>query len=225
VTKGQAAVKGTGHWIAHRTEELLAQGVKNPGLQAKAEAEAAKQVTQRLASRAGQRGFVEVGLLKGIAGTTFAVATGALSYKELKRDLKNKDYGAALSSGSGVAASATSIAAKGVGLFTGVTSVPLTASVGSMGGAELAAAAPHVVAAFAVGAAVGVGLEKGLDVSSVSSAIGMKADAAVAKLGGGETLRTAAGVTATILSTPSSLGIAAIDKVAGGRFTKFLGLK
>ena len=179
----------------------------------------------RARARSGQAGFIDVGLMKGIAGGALTVATGALSYKELKEDLKKKDYGAALSSGAGVLASATTLGAKGAALFTGVSSVSLSAPVASLGGAKLIAAAPHVAAAFAVGAGVGVALEKTLDVSAVSSSVGMKADAAVKQLGGGEGLRTAAGVTATILSTPASLGIAAVDKVAGGRLGRFLGLR
>nr|WP_233718497.1 toxin TcdB middle/C-terminal domain-containing protein [Nostoc mirabile] len=68
-------------------------------------------------------------------------------------------------------------------------------------------------------------IEKTLDVSDYSSAVGMKADQAVAALGGGETARTVAGITATILATPSSIGVAALDKVSGGRFAKWIGLK
>jgi RHS repeat-associated protein len=180
-----------------------------------------------VSSKAAQRGFVEVGLMKGIASSGFAAITGVLSYKELKQDIKNKDYGSALSSAAGVAASATTILAKGAGLVTGVStsSVGLRTAVGGMSAAKGIAAAPYVVGAFAVGAAVGVGLEKTLDVSDYSSAVGMKADQAVAALGGGETARTVAGVTATILATPSSIGVAALDKVSGGRFAKWIGLK
>ena len=76
-----------------------------------------------------------------------------------------------------------------------------------------------------MGIAGGQALEHTLNVSDYSSAIGMKADQAVAKLGGGEGLRTAAGVTATILSTPSSIAIAAVDKISGGRFASWIGLR
>lgn len=85
---------------------------------------------------------------------------------------------------------------------------------------------PHPVAkAAGAGLMAGQLIEKTLDVSDYSSAIGMKADQAVANLGGGETARTIAGVSATILSTPSSITIAALDKVSGGRFAKWIGLK
>ena len=39
--RGQAAVKGTGHQIIHRLEELHTQGVKNPGPQASGDSVAA----------------------------------------------------------------------------------------------------------------------------------------------------------------------------------------
>ncbi|MBE8989895.1 SpvB/TcaC N-terminal domain-containing protein [Nostoc sp. LEGE 12450] len=84
----------------------------------------------------------------------------------------------------------------------------------------------HPVAMAAGGGLMtGQFIEKTLDVSDYSSAVGMKADQAVAALGGGETARTVAGVTATILATPSSIGVAALDKVSGGRFAKWIGLK
>ena len=85
---------------------------------------------------------------------------------------------------------------------------------------------PHPVAkAAGAGLMTGQVIEKTLDVSEYSSAFGMKADQAVAKLGGGETARTIAGVTTTILSTPGSITVAVIDKVSGGRFAKWIGLK
>lgn len=84
----------------------------------------------------------------------------------------------------------------------------------------------HPVAMAAGGGLMaGQFIEKTLDVSDYSSAVGMKADQAVAALGGGETARTFAGVTATILATPSSITVAALDKISGGRFAKLIGLK
>ena len=85
---------------------------------------------------------------------------------------------------------------------------------------------PHPVAkAAGAGMMAGQIIEKTLDVSDYSSSIGTKADQAVASMGGGETARTIAGVTATIVSTPRSIAIAIVDKVSGGRFAKWIGLK
>lgn len=81
--------------------------------------------------------------------------------------------------------------------------------------------------AIAAGAGLMAGqvIEKTLDVSDYSSSIGLKADEAVGKLGAGETTRLIVGATATVLSTPSAIGIAAADKITGGRFARWIGLK
>lgn len=116
-----------------------------------------------LKSRAGQRGFAEVGLLRGIASSGLAAVTGILSYKNLKQDLKEHEYGRALASGAGVAASATTLLANASAVVMGVStsSVGLGTAVGGMSAAEGIAAAPHVAGAFALGAAVGVGIQEG----------------------------------------------------------------
>ena len=138
--------------VAEVTEESAREALPSLGRAQRAVSPAVR--------RAGQEGFAEVGLIKGIAGTGFAAVTGLLSYKELKEDLKKKDYASAIASGAGVAASGVSLFAKGAALVTGVSSVPLTAAVGGMSAGEAIAAAPHVVGAFAFGAAAGVGIEK-----------------------------------------------------------------
>ncbi|NDU72381.1 toxin [Actinomadura sp. DSM 109109] len=113
--------------------------------------------------RAGMRGGAELGLVKGLGRGGLTVVGGLLAIKELKEDLKARDYGRAVASGAGVAAAATDIVAGGAGLVTGVTSgsVGLGAGVGGMGVAEGIAAAPHVVGAFALGAAAGVAIQEG----------------------------------------------------------------
>jgi RHS repeat-associated protein len=113
--------------------------------------------------RAGMSGMAELGVVRGLGRGTLAVAGGLLALKELKDDLKAREYGRALASGAGVATSATEIAAGGAGLVTGVSSgaVSLGTGVGGMGVAEGIAAAPHIVGAFAVGAGAGVAIQEG----------------------------------------------------------------
>ncbi|MFI1700711.1 SpvB/TcaC N-terminal domain-containing protein [Streptomyces bobili] len=112
---------------------------------------------------AGRRGFVEAGLMKGIAGTGVTAGLGLISYREFKHDVRHKDYGRALASGAEVAASGVSLLARGAGLITGTASgsVGLGTSVGGLTASEGIAAAPEIVGAFALGAAVGVGIQEG----------------------------------------------------------------
>lgn len=168
--KHEAALKEAGHELKE-TVVLTVKGEKNAEEVAKVLATArrtAKGMKEGIkvgviSNRASQRGLVELGLMRGIAGVGLEVGFGALAYGELKQDIKEKEYGRAVASGAGVAASATALVARGAAVFTGVSAsaVPLTASVGGMSAAEGIAAAPHVVAAFAVGAAIGVGIQEG----------------------------------------------------------------
>jgi RHS repeat-associated protein len=152
---------------AQSGESSAATLIKEARQAAQVSEEAAKEalpvLSRSVAARTAQRGFSEVGLLSGIAGAGLSTVFGALSYKELKQDLKDKDYARALSSGAGVTASGTSLLASGASLVTGVTtsSVALGTSVGALSGAQAIAAAPHVVGAFAAGAAIGVGIQEG----------------------------------------------------------------
>ena len=82
---------------------------------------------------------------------------------------------------------------------------------------------------MALGAGTGVLLEHTLGVSDYTAGVGMKADAAVKSLGGGEGWRTAAGVTATLAATvgfvgtlPFSVPALAADRLSGGRLAKWL---
>jgi hypothetical protein len=84
-----------------------------------------------------------------------------------------------------------------------------------LGGRALATPAGMVVASAVVGAGIGYVAEKELKVSDYSSAIGMKVDPGGGVLGG----------VTTVLATPGSITISVVDKISGGRFGKFLGLK
>jgi hypothetical protein len=87
-------------------------------------------------------------------------------------------------------------------------------------------AAPHPVAkAAGAGIAAGQLIEQTLDVSDYSSAIGIKTKEFGERIGAGETASFVAGAVATVASTPSSITIAAADKVTGGRFAHWIGLK
>jgi RHS repeat-associated protein len=116
------------------------------------------------AIRGGQRGFGSLGPVAGIAGAGVSGVFGLLAYKALKQNLKDKDYAKAFSSGADVAASATSVGsslASAAGVAAPTSAVFGGASVAGFGGAEAIAAAPHLVGAFAAGAAVGVGIQEG----------------------------------------------------------------
>jgi len=87
-------------------------------------------------------------------------------------------------------------------------------------------AAPHPIAKAAGGGiAAGQLLEQTLDVSDYSSAIGSKTKELGERIGAGETASFVAGAVATVASAPSSITIAAADKVTGGRFARWIGLK
>jgi hypothetical protein len=87
-------------------------------------------------------------------------------------------------------------------------------------------AAPHPVAkAAGTGIAAGQLIEQTLDVSDYSSAIGIKTKELGERIGVGETASFVAGAVATVASTPSSITIAAADKITGGRFARWIGLK
>jgi hypothetical protein len=87
-------------------------------------------------------------------------------------------------------------------------------------------AAPHPVAkAAGAGIAAGQLIEQTLDVSDYSSAIGIKTKELGERIGAGETASFVAGAVATVASTPSSITIAAADKITGGRFARWIGLK
>lgn len=87
-------------------------------------------------------------------------------------------------------------------------------------------AAPHPVAkAAGAGIAAGQLIEQTLDVSDYSSAIGIKTKEFGERIGAGETASFVAGAVATVASTPSSITIAAADKITGGRFAHWIGLK
>jgi hypothetical protein len=86
-------------------------------------------------------------------------------------------------------------------------------------------AAPHPVAkAAGAGIAAGQLIEQTLDVSDYSSAIGIKTKELGERIGAGETASFVAGAVATVASTPSSITIAAADKITGGRFARWIGL-
>jgi len=158
-------VRAIGNRWAQTGESTAATVIKEARQAVAVTEEAAKEALPVLArsgaSRAAQRGFTSVAPMLGIAGAGLDLLLGAGAYKEAKHDVEHKDYARALSSGAGVAASATSLVARGAAAFTGVSSVSLTASVGTFGTGEAIAAAPHVVGAFAVGAAIGVGIQEG----------------------------------------------------------------
>jgi hypothetical protein len=87
-------------------------------------------------------------------------------------------------------------------------------------------AAPHPIAkAAGTGIAAGQLIEQTLDVSDYSSAIGIKTKEFGERIGAGETASFVAGAVATVASTPSSITIAAADKITGGRFARWIGLK
>ena len=87
-------------------------------------------------------------------------------------------------------------------------------------------AAPHPLAKAAGGGiAAGQLIEQTLDVSDYSSAIGIKTKELGERIGAGETASFVAGAVATVASTPSSTTIAAADKITGGRFARWIGLK
>jgi hypothetical protein len=87
-------------------------------------------------------------------------------------------------------------------------------------------AAPHPVAkAAGAGIAAGQLIEQTMDVSDYSSAIGIKTKEFGERIGAGETASFVAGGIATVASTPSSITIAAADKITGGRFARWIGLK
>jgi hypothetical protein len=87
-------------------------------------------------------------------------------------------------------------------------------------------AAPHPLAkAAGAGIAAGQLIEQTLDVSDYSSAIGIKTKEFGERIGAGETSSFVAGAVATVASTPSSITIAAADKITGGRFARWIGLK
>ncbi len=218
VLKGQAGVKGTGHNIAHTVEAALPEKVKKMFVEKAApKVEAVVKTVAKVRSGA-ERGFAELGVMKGIAGVGLSVVGGALSYKELKKDIAKKDYGAALASGAGVVESGVALGAMGAkALGVAGAATPTTAllgtSVGSMGLGQAVAAAPHVVGAFAVGAMIGTGIEKGLNVSEYSSRAGV---AVYEKLKGSGMNDTAAFVTggvASVVAIPGAIVWAAGAKV------------
>lgn len=87
-------------------------------------------------------------------------------------------------------------------------------------------AAPHPVAkAAGAGIAAGQLIEQTLGVSDYASTIGIKTKELGERLGAGETASFVAGAVATVASTPSSITIAAADKITGGRFAHWIGLK
>ena len=85
---------------------------------------------------------------------------------------------------------------------------------------------PHPVAkAAGAGLMAGQLIEKTLDVSDYASSYGIKVKEGAEKLGLGETTSFVIGGVATVLSTPQAIGVAALDKVSGGRFAKLIGWK
>jgi len=72
-----------------------------------------------------------------------------------------------------------------------------------------------VAAIGTLGGLAGAGLEKALGVSEYSAAHGRGAEGAARALGAGDSLATAAGVTAAVLSTPLALGEAVGAKITG----------
>lgn len=201
VAKGQAAVKGTSHNIAHAAEEAAKPALEafkskagavteavteavETGVQgAKSLVAAAQPAVKTLKKAPKNAGFVQLGLMKGIATVGLSVVGGSLSYQSLKQEIKAGDYGGAVSSAAGVLESGAALVATGAkalgvaGAGTSTTALMGT-SVGAMGTGELIAAAPHVVGAFAVGALIGTGLEKGLKISEVAGKHGEVAEAA-----------------------------------------------
>lgn len=87
-------------------------------------------------------------------------------------------------------------------------------------------AAPHPVAkAAGAGIAAGQLIEQTLHVSDYASTIGIKTKELGERIGAGETASFVAGAVATVASTPASITIAAADKITGGRFARWIGLK
>jgi hypothetical protein len=68
-------------------------------------------------------------------------------------------------------------------------------------------------------------IEQTLDVSDYASTIGIKHKEFGERIGAGETASFVADAVATVASTPSSITIAAADKITGGRFAHWIGLK
>jgi RHS repeat-associated protein len=191
-------------------------------------------VTSGGASRAAQRGFVTLEMLGSILRVG-GVALSGLSAYQFGQDVAAGNVPEAIGSGAGAVAGgfeayslATSAAASlGVG---GVTAAPAVGAGTAVAAAPVAAVGAAAAGGLAIGATAGVLLEKGLGVSEYTAAIGTKADAAVAKLGGGQGWRTAAGVAATIGATaavvstaPISIPAMALDRLTGGHLAQWLG--
>ncbi|MBC7900714.1 MAG: RHS repeat-associated core domain-containing protein, partial [Saprospiraceae bacterium] len=149
------------------------------------------------------------GLLKAL-GPIGAV----LSAASLEESIKEEDYGAVLRDSAGVLAGSLETIALGSSLLGGGSAVAGGGATVAGGGglaAGATAAAPYV-AAFAVGATIGVGLEKTLDVSDYSSSAGMAVNEGLKEIGANETFSLVVGGGVTILATPVAVPIAAVDK-------------
>src|SRR5262245_57387896 len=86
-------------------------------------------------------------------------------------------------------------------------------------------AAPHPVAKRGAGIAASQLIEQTRDVSEYSSAIGIKTKELGERIDAGETASFVAGAVATVASAPSSITIAAADKITGGRFAREMTLR
>jgi hypothetical protein len=158
--------------------------------------------------------------LPGVVGGVLKAAgpVGAvLSAQSLKESVNAKDQPAVARDVAGVAAGTLETVALASSYVGGGAAAAGTGGAAAGGGAVAtigggAAAAAPVVGAAAVGLAIGVGLEKGLNVSNYSAAHGTAAYNALKNAGVNETAAFVAGGVVTVASTPVALAEAAIHK-------------
>ena len=161
---------------------------------------------------------VSVGL-PGPLGTALKVLApvgAALSAASLPENIEKGDFGAALADAAGFAAGAMETGAIALSYFgggagaAGGAATPLIGT-GGVAGAGLATGGA-VVGAFAAGAAIGVGLEKALDVSEYSSEVGLFAYEKLKEAGLNDTASLVAGGVVTVAATPTALVYATLAK-------------
>jgi RHS repeat-associated protein len=154
---------------AQTGETSAATMIKEAKQAIKVTEEAAKEALPTLAKAAktGQQGFTTVGTMMGIAGVAVGGVTGLVSAAQFNRDVAARDYPHAVASGSATLESAAVVLAAGTrlaGLSTASASLGTPVAglgVSGAGLGEAVAAAPHVLGALAVGAAIGVGIQEG----------------------------------------------------------------
>jgi RHS repeat-associated protein len=183
-------------------------------------------LVSKTATRAGQLGAATLGSIFGVLRVA-GVAAGVLSAFEFRKDVAAGKAPEAIEHGaSAVAGGFEAYSMASGGAVAGGTSAGLGTAVAI---APVAATGAAAAGGLALGAGGGIALEKGLGVSDYTSAAGRAADRAVAALGGGETARTVAGVTATLAATalvvttlPVSVTAMGLDRLTGGRFAKWI---